>query len=154
MGLLHIFPRFHLKGVYFLFFLVLTRDWLLDCDEARCEKSFMGLPYPKLEYFAQSLLETQRLGDLEDLVDGMNLSEEWGEEHLDLDRTCDVGYARWKNEQIRASTPKTPYSELMEMTTYPHPLQPIWQEIVRNKKSRIGLELPKYFYHTRFYPIC
>ncbi|KAK8101375.1 hypothetical protein PG999_011749 [Apiospora kogelbergensis] len=130
MDLLHIFPRFHLKGVHFLFFLVPTSDWLLDCDEAKCEKSPMGLPYPKLEYLAQSLLDTQRLGDLEDLVDGMNLSEEWGEEHLDLNRTCDVAYARWKNEQIRASIPETPFSEMMEMDAYPKPLRPIWQKIV------------------------
>ncbi|KAK8004100.1 hypothetical protein PG989_003819 [Apiospora arundinis] len=150
MDLLHIFPRFHLKGVHFLFFIVPTSDWLLGCDEAKCEMSFMGLPYPKLEYFAQSLLDTQRLGDLEDLVDGMNLSEEWGEEHLDLDRTSDVGHARWKNEQIRASIPETPYSELMEMDEYPKPLRPIWQDIVRKKKSRIGLELSKDHYHTRF----
>ncbi|KAK7954632.1 hypothetical protein PG996_015441 [Apiospora saccharicola] len=151
--LLHIFPRFHLKGVHFVFSLVSDRDWLVDCDETKCEKSFMGLPYPKLEYWAQSLLDTQRFGDLEDLIDGMNLSEEWGEEHLDLDRTANVDYAKWKNEQIRASIPETPYSVLKEMSEYARPLRPVWQKAVRGKKSRIGPELPEGHYHTRFYPI-
>lgn len=66
-----------------------------------------GAPYPNLEVFAQSLLDTQRLVDLTDLVDGMNLTEEWGEQHLDLDKTSDVLYAEKKNEKIRASVPRT-----------------------------------------------
>ncbi|KAK8040906.1 hypothetical protein PG994_013913 [Apiospora phragmitis] len=113
----------------------------------------MGLPYPKPEYLVQSLLETQRLVDLEDLVDGMNLSEEWGEQHLDLDRTCSVEYAQWKDGQIRATIPQTQFSCLMELNDYPKPLRPIWKEIVQTKERRIGVELPKEDYLTRFFPV-
>lgn len=79
----------------------------------------------------------QQLADLTDLVDGINLSEEWGEEHLDLDRTKNVDYARRKSE-IRATIPKTPVSELIELNDYPMPLRPWWERIVRNKKRGNG----------------
>ena len=54
------------------------------------ERSLNGLPYPQLEVFAPSLLDTLDSVDLEDLVDGMNLTEQWGIENLDLSGTNDV----------------------------------------------------------------
>lgn len=149
----HTFPRFHLIGVHFVFYLVPSSDRLIKCDEEYCEKSSSGLPYPKLECLAQSLLDRQRWVDLEDLVDGMNLGEEWGEEHLDLDRTSNVEYARRKNEIIRATIPETPFSELMEMNEHPVALRPIWQEIIATKKRRIGVEMDKDLQETRFFPV-
>lgn len=112
----------------------------------------MGIPYPKLDILAQSLLDTQRFVDLEDLIDGMNLSEEWGEANLDLDRSCDVAYAERKNERIRASIPETTYSCLMEMNDGPIPLRDVWQDAVRGKVRRIGIELDREMYYTRFCP--
>lgn len=111
----------------------------------------MGIPYPKLEIFAQSLLDTQRWCDLEDLIDGMDLTLEWGEQHLDLDRPCNVEYAEKKNSKIRATVPKTFYSVLMEMNEGPIQLRGIWQDIVRGKAKRIGVEMPGELYNTRFY---
>jgi hypothetical protein len=113
----------------------------------------MGLPYPRLEYLAQSLLETQRWVALEDLVDGMNLTEEWGESNLQLDRVCNLEYSQLKNQKIRASIPETPFSELMEMIEMSEPLRPIWKEILQTKERRMGPELPKGHYLTRFYPV-
>jgi hypothetical protein len=52
-----------------------TLQWLLSGQ-------MRHIPYPKLHVFAQALLERQSVGDLQDLVDGMDLSEEWGEEKL------------------------------------------------------------------------
>ncbi|KAM7184868.1 hypothetical protein V8F33_012738 [Rhypophila sp. PSN 637] len=153
-SIVHTFPRFHLKGVHFLFFLVPSSDWPgVSCDPSHCETSLTGLPYPKPEYLAQALLDTQRWVDLEDLVDGMNLSEEWGEQNLDLDREYSLEYAKWKNARIRASIPETEYSDLMELNENPTSLREIWQDIVRTKERRIGLELPKDQYLTRFWPI-
>jgi len=40
--------------------------------------------------YAQSLIDTKNSVDLQDLIDGMNLSEEWGEENLDLEGTTDT----------------------------------------------------------------
>jgi hypothetical protein len=37
----------------------------------------MGLPYPTLEIFAQSLPDTNDMVALTDLIDGMNLTEKW-----------------------------------------------------------------------------
>lgn len=124
----------------------------MDCKESNFEKSSMGIPYPKLEILAQSLLDTQRWADLEDLIDGMNLSEEWGNEHLQLDRTYDIAYAEEKNKRIRASVKKTFLSSLLELSTFPRLLRPIWEEMVRGKERRIGPELPQGYYLTRFYP--
>ena len=91
---------------------------------------------------------------LEDLVDGMDLSEEWGEQHLYLDQTLNVDYAREKNERIRATVPKTPFSDLMEINEDPAPLRPIWQDIVRNKGRRIGDELPLRYCTGASYLFC
>lgn len=40
-----------------------------------------GLPFPRLDVLAQSLIEIMEYVDLADLVDGMNLTEEWGLEN-------------------------------------------------------------------------
>jgi hypothetical protein len=54
------------------------------------ERSTTGLPYPKLEIFAQSLLDTCNAVALADFIDGMDLSEECGAEHIDLSGNNDV----------------------------------------------------------------
>ncbi|KAI1323367.1 hypothetical protein F5Y16DRAFT_403562 [Xylariaceae sp. FL0255] len=152
-SLLHIYPRFHLKGVHFVFSLVSSADWLIDCDESKCELSWMGLPYPKLEYFAQSLLYTQRWTDLHDLIDGMDLSEEWGEEHLKFDQAPSDQFAEWKNERIRATVPKTRWSIMMEISLPAPELKPIWLRFVRTKKERIPIELDPKRWLTRYFLI-
>lgn len=65
----------------------------LPCTPESLEKSKRGLPFPKLDVFAQSLLETMNNVDLHDLVDGMNLTLEWGMEHLDLNGLTDTEWA-------------------------------------------------------------
>jgi histidinol dehydrogenase len=65
----------------------------------------MGLPYPKLEIYAQSFLDTYNVMALTDLIDAMDLSEEWGAEHLDLSGTNHVEWARQKNKRIGSLFP-------------------------------------------------
>lgn len=134
------FPRFKMKGVSFWFLLVPSEDCYLDCKPSNFERSKMGLPCPKLELFAQSLLERGDRVALTDLVDGMNLTEEWGGLHLDLDGTNDIEWARRKNEKIRASVPLTEDSCLLELSVTPFSKKETWEQIVRGKTRRIGVE--------------
>ncbi|KAB8209896.1 hypothetical protein BDV34DRAFT_210038 [Aspergillus parasiticus] len=101
------------------------------------DRSPSGLPYPKLESFAQSLLDTQRRSDLSDLVDGMNLN---------------VAYAKQQNEKMAASAaPGEDPLDYHGVPTHPTPLREIWQEIVRGEQKRIGIELPTEYFATRFF---
>jgi hypothetical protein len=65
----------------------------------------MGPPYPKLELFPQSFLDTYNFMAITDLIDGMDLSEERGAEHLDLSGTNHVECARQKNKRIGSLFP-------------------------------------------------
>lgn len=94
------FPRFKLRGIALRFQIRPSDDSYFNIHEV--DRSPSGLPYLKLESYAQSLLVTQRRVGLCDLIDGMYLSEGWGEEHLNLGKTTDVVYAKHKNEKILA----------------------------------------------------
>lgn len=85
-----------------------------------------------------------------DLVDGMDLDDEWGASSLSLDGTHDVVRAEKKNAKLRASAPDR---ELFEISTEPSPIRPLWEETVRTKEQRIGLELPKEYFAARFRPV-
>ena len=100
----------------------------------------MGIPYPKLAIFAQSLLDTVDMVGLSDLIDGMNLTEDWGAENLDLTGTNDVSWALAKNEKIRASVPLTMGSLFFEVDEGPLKTKELWEQMVRTKKKRIGQE--------------
>lgn len=148
--LLHSYPRFTLKGFNFFFwfspaFEYRASDFCGNPD--KCEKSKLGVPYPKLEVFAQSLLDTQLFHDLENLVDGMNLTEEWGDEHLDFSGTGLEEYIREKKRRFAETAPK----EGMWFGMGPcKDLKVRWQKIVRNKEKRVVPKLPAELYETRF----
>jgi hypothetical protein len=149
-SLRHTFPRFKKRGVAFFFTLYPSEDCHFACKPSNIEYSRNNLPYPKLHIFAQSLLDTNDLVDLQDLVDGMDLSEEWGEQHLDLEGTNDVEWAERKNEKIRASVPVTDTSCMLEVFGAAFNKRETWKEIVGRKSHRIGVELPKEYFATRF----
>ncbi|ERF72001.1 hypothetical protein EPUS_09367 [Endocarpon pusillum Z07020] len=93
-GMEHQYPRFKFVGLALFFILMTSQAWRhLPCTPENIEYSHTGLPYPKLDIFAQSLLDTWTLVDLDHLVDGMNLTLEWGEANLNLDGTID---AEWR----------------------------------------------------------
>jgi len=150
--LYHMFPLFKYKGLIQWIQLVPSQDCHFTCTPSNFEKSDKGLPYVRLDVFAQSLLDTNDWIDLVDLVDGMDLSLEWGIENLQLDGTNDVSWAERKNETIKASVPLTDTSCLLEMPTGPFSRREYWEQIVGSKMDRIGSELPKEFYATRFRP--
>lgn len=74
----------------------------IDCDPSNFIRSPRGLPYPKLDVFIQSCLDTYDMLQLCDVIDGTNVSEEWGENNLDLEGTNDVEWAKEKNKRERS----------------------------------------------------
>jgi hypothetical protein len=152
-SLVHTYPRFTLKSVNFFFILVPTYDCLIDCDnpDEQCERSPSGIPYPKLERFAQALLDRQQDADLADLVDGMDLDEAWGERHLQLDKPPALDYIREKNDLIVRTFPESMRDGAVFalLTETPKPRK-VWLRIVGSKERRINDEWPRHRYITRF----
>ncbi|KAK3988040.1 hypothetical protein QBC44DRAFT_269911 [Cladorrhinum sp. PSN332] len=150
--LVHTYPRFTLKGVNFFFLIVPSFECLLSPSPDQCERSPSGIPYPKLELFAQSLLDLQQYADLTDLVDGMDLDQAWGETHLQLDKPPPIEHIRKKNTMIARSLPEDmgEFAELSLMSERVRPSRDIWQRIVSTKHRRINDELPRHRYITRF----
>lgn len=109
----------------------------------------MNIPFPKLKLLAQSLLDTQRQLDLTNLVYGMDLSEEWGEDHLDLDKPGELEYAKEKNEKLIKLCGET-LGIVLRLRETPMDLRQQWQKIVRGKWRRINIEQPQDLYNTRF----
>lgn len=141
-----------MKGVSLWFTIVPSEDCHIICDASNIEWSQTGLPYPKLEIFAQSLLDTYNEVALTDLIDGMNLTEEWGLHHLDLSGTNDLVWTQRKNEKIRSSVPLSETSCFLELPTASFNVRESWQTLTRTKDRRIGPECPKDTFVTRFYP--
>lgn len=110
----------------------------------------MGLPYPTLPVFAQSLLATNDVVGFTDLIDGMDLTSECGAENLDFDSEYAVEWVQRKHEKIRASVPLTPTSFLLEVPTNTYNLKEEWNEIVGTKEKRIGEEMAEAWFVTRF----
>ncbi|KAI9836121.1 MAG: hypothetical protein M1819_001737, partial [Sarea resinae] len=127
-------------------------DCHFECDPTNFEISMMQIPYPKLDVFAQALLDMHRLVDLTDLVDGMDLSKEWGEQHLDLSGTNDTVWAEQKNKAMRASAPYPDAYCLLEVCVGPFSRKEAWDRIVSTKARRIKPGLPMEVFATRFRP--
>jgi hypothetical protein len=149
-SMIHTYSRFKLRGVYCFFVIVPSDDYHFECSQSTIERSCKGLPYPKLEPFAQSLLDSHDLLALTDLIDAMNLTEEWGQQNLILSGTQDIDWAKRKNEEIRSSILDPDESCWFERNETPFSRKETWDDIVRTKNSRIGVECPKEIYATRF----
>ncbi len=146
-SLIHTCPLFKLQGVVFSFFIVPAFEPYVDCDPSKCERSPSGIPYPKLDHLAQSLLDTQNYADLEDLIDGMDLDYEWGAANLQLDRIPSDHINR-KNELIRESLPGLP-GLLACLSTAPNAREK-WTHAVQGKIARMAPKRSEAVYSTRF----
>lgn len=144
---LRTFPRFKATKSNDFWLLVTASFAHIPCEPDNIEKSKGGLPYPSLATYAQSLLETQNGVDLEDLIDGMNLSEEWGEQHLDLDKDIDV---QWARRQIAIYEEAGIDEMFVYLATEPRKTRVDWQRLSRNKEARIGIKKSAARYATRF----
>ena len=120
----------------------------MNCIPAHIERSRNGLPYPKLDIFIQSLIDMHDMVALCDVVDGSNVSEEWGLTHLKLDGTNDLGWVERKNRSIRAQNSSS--SWIAEVGTTAHQRRQTWEEVVRGKGGRLGFKHPSHLFATRF----
>ena len=105
-----------------------------------------------MDVFAQSLLDTQRLSDLQDLVDGMDLSTEWGEENLALDEVPPFHWAAQLNQEIEQLIPDPGESMWYTYNIASHRRKENWVSVTSTKRKRIGAEVQEELYATRFRP--
>jgi hypothetical protein len=112
----------------------------------------MGLQYPKLDIFTQSLIDTNDGVALNDLVDGMDLSEDWGNEHLDLSGLSDAGWMQWKNDSIVAAEKYNRLDEEMDddYIAKGFSRKETWERVTRSKQHRCGFKHPTEIFATKF----
>ncbi|OQO11553.1 hypothetical protein B0A48_03280 [Cryoendolithus antarcticus] len=87
-SLIHTYPRYRSmqedSRELGFFIMPSSEDFLGDLNDSLIERSPNNVPYPNLEVFVQDLVSIQKWDHLAALVDGMNLSLEWGLQHLRL----------------------------------------------------------------------
>ncbi|PQK17432.1 hypothetical protein BB8028_0007g06270 [Beauveria bassiana] len=117
-------------------------DVHLDCRSLDIVHSLRGVPYPSLKAFAQSCLDRRNQLELCDLIDGSNVSEEWGEENLDLNGVHDVDWVRTMQAKKGSCRRWWP--------TRPKEKRAIWQDFVRTKEQRLDDSRPPSRYITQY----
>ena len=101
-------PRFKLVGLELFMLLVPASAacFPIDRDDAII-RGKTGLPFPSLPAFVQSLLDSNNALDLEDIIDAMDLSEEWAAQNgvivSDESYPCIKASPRYHWEQITRS---------------------------------------------------
>ena len=94
----HHFPRFKFVGLRLFLVILPSHACHVEIGPETVKLSTSGLPYPALPTYAQSLLDTNNEVDLDDLIDGMDLTLKWGEENLQLDGNLDADWIWWKTK--------------------------------------------------------
>lgn len=110
--------------------LVLARDVHVAIEkEDSIVRGKTGLPFPSLSVFVQSLLDAKDTMNLGDLIDAMNLTEEW---------------AAANGVHVSDEPYDWPYP-ITEDTPKHH-----WERLTRTKKIRMGLKYDPIIYATRY----
>ncbi|KAI1843841.1 hypothetical protein JX266_009897 [Neoarthrinium moseri] len=143
-SLLHTYPRLKSKGIDMAFYIMpASEHFTEDFDETMMERSRNHIPYPKLEYFAQSLVRNQSWPELCHLVDGMDLTEDWGYENLYLGEADgkEIDFIANKNKKIMASYGDFPNLNPVLATLSPKPKdrRKKWLRIVGEKEPHLVL---------------
>ncbi|EGD83973.2 hypothetical protein H112_07654 [Trichophyton rubrum D6] len=144
----HRFPRFKAVGRTDFWLLLPASSCHFICEPENIEWSQGCLPYPKLHVNTQSLIDTINRIDLAALVDGMDLSEEWGIEHLDLEGNTDT---EWRENMVKCFG-KDSLSEDDSILAFSRPVsrQGPRKEFVLTKESRMSWNQDPLDYTTRF----
>ncbi|OJD18978.1 hypothetical protein AJ78_01006 [Emergomyces pasteurianus Ep9510] len=147
-SLTHTYHRFKSRGIRHFFFLVPSIDVHIDCVPSNFTRSPRGLPYPKLDVFIQSCLDTYNMLQLCDVIDGTNVSEEWGERNLDLEGTNDVEWAKAKNKRGREFGGKWAHAAFARQGRKSK--REMWQSLVRTKEDRLDWTKPRDVFITQY----
>ncbi|PGH20794.1 hypothetical protein AJ80_03421 [Polytolypa hystricis UAMH7299] len=140
-SLIYTYHRFKSRRINHYFFLVPSIDVHIVCDPSNFTRSLRGLPYPKLDVFIQSCLDTYDMLQLCDVIDGTNVSEEWGKKNLDLEGTNDIEWTKDKNKRGREFGRKwahCPFARQGQKSK-----QEMWESLVRTKVDRLDWTKPK-----------
>ncbi|KAL8705217.1 MAG: hypothetical protein Q9201_001673 [Fulgogasparrea decipioides] len=118
--------RFKCVGLGLFFLLVPAREVCVDIEkEGSIVRGKTGLPFPSLPVFVQSLLDADNIGDLEDLVDAMDLPEEWA-----VANGVQLSETRYADSEV------CPRSQ--------------WKWLTRTKQKRMGLKYNPKVYATKY----
>lgn len=158
-SLVHTYPRFRstAEDCTHLSFTILpsSEDFLGPFDDTLIERSPNNIPYPKLEVYAQNLVSIQKWDHLTALVDGMDLTLEWGQEHLRLGPSSEeeLEYARLKAEKfkesmIRLGRSSTSFRGGLAIDGFDKDRW--WSRIVGRKRERIDIACDTANWKTKF----
>ncbi|POR33450.1 Uncharacterized protein TPAR_06371 [Tolypocladium paradoxum] len=151
-SLIHTYTHFQYIGLRTYFVLVPSDDIHIDCKPSNFQRSSNGLPYPKLNILIQSFLDASDSLSLCDVVDGSNVSEEWGSDNLNLQGKVDLEWIKKKNEAIKQSRvgqyAKGGLSGGIHVKFSERRV--LWESIVRTKGARRGWTQPEETFATRF----
>ncbi|KAK4974834.1 hypothetical protein LTR66_006659 [Elasticomyces elasticus] len=158
-SLIHAYPRYRstqedCKTLGF-YIMPSSEDFLGDLDDNTIERSANNIPYPKLEVFAQNLVSIQKWDHLTALVDGMDLSLEWGQQHLRLGTLSEeeVEYTRAKMEKYAESMVRLGRSDTRltsGLTIDGLDKGQRWATIVSRKQERVGSHYNAANWKTQF----
>ncbi|KAM5444452.1 hypothetical protein MaudCBS49596_008011 [Microsporum audouinii] len=143
----HKYPRFKAVGRTDFWLLLPASYCHITCEPDSIEWSQGRLPYPKLHVYVQSLIDTKNKVDLADLVDGMDLTEDWGMKYLNLEGNTDT---EWLENLVQRLKEDGPKDRFMFVFPQPMPRLKIWKEFVETKQSRMGWKYSSELYATRF----
>ncbi|RAK94962.1 uncharacterized protein BO80DRAFT_291402 [Aspergillus ibericus CBS 121593] len=143
----HKYPRFKAIGWATFWLLVPGTYCHLNVEPESIEWSLGGLPYPKLSVYVQSAIDSKSLLDLEELIDGMDLSEEWGHKTLDLEGHTDT---QWLEDRVKAFRDDGVDEMFIWVDPTPVSRREIWTFSVRNKQKRLGWKYPPEIYSSRY----
>ncbi|RKL18091.1 hypothetical protein BFJ68_g4349 [Fusarium oxysporum] len=148
-SLLHTWHRFKHNETDFCFVIVPDRDVHIVCEPSNFTRSLRGLPYPKLDVFIQSCLDTGDELQLCDVIDGTDLPEEWGEKNLELNGTNDVEWAIEANKRGRESQDEK-FAKWSTFSCNGKSRRAMWQSYVRTKKDRLDWTKPSHVFTTQY----
>ncbi|KAI0205495.1 hypothetical protein F4808DRAFT_472195 [Astrocystis sublimbata] len=147
-SLLHTYNRFKGRGTDFHFILVPANDVHIVCEPSNLTRSLRGLPYPRLDVYIQSCLDTGDRLQLCDVIDGTDLPEQWGEDNLDLEGFNDMEWSKginkrgmeFANGKFAHWAPSTKKMKKRDM----------WQSLVRSKNDRLDWTKPSDIFITQY----
>ncbi|KAJ5569806.1 uncharacterized protein N7459_009236 [Penicillium hispanicum] len=149
-SLSHTYRRFKGRGIHFYFVLVPAHDAHIPSGPFHIRRSLNGVPYPTLSDLMQSFLDTNDDVSLCDCIDGSNVSEQWGIQHLKLEGTNDLDWTRRMNRAAAEAARGKGWLFVHYFPTSTISRREKWESRVRSKKERLGWTTPNALFETRF----